>query len=449
MRLFGTNGIRGVVGRDLTPDLALRVGRAVATVWGRVTVAVGRDTRTSGPMLRNAVVAGLLSSGARVLDLGVLPSPALQYYVKERKLAGGVIVTASHNPPEWNGIKVVDGTGMEIPREVEETIEGLVASGAFATPAWRDVGGVATATDAVDLYVRGIAAKVDRDAIARRAVRVVVDPGNGAACHTTPNLLRGLGCRVTTINAQPDGTFPGRRPEPTPENLEELRRLVPVLGADLGIAHDGDADRAAIVDERGDFVDGDRLLAWLAGEVVGRRAGLVITPVSSSSCVEEVVRAAGGRLEYTKVGAPLVARAIYAKGAVFGGEENGGMIFPDHLFARDGGMTAAKVVELVSLSGGPLSGLLARVPRYYLKKGSVPCPPERRDGVLGRLRESAANRRVETIDGVKVYGEGGWVLLRPSGTEALLRIYAEGRTPEKAEEMRALGERLVRDALAT
>jgi len=447
MRLFGTNGIRGVVGADLTPDLAVRVGRAVATVWGRVLVAVGRDTRTSGPMVREAVVSGLLASGARVLDVGVLPSPALQFYVKERKLAGGVIVTASHNPPEYNGIKVIDGLGMEIPREAEERIEGLVASGAFATPGWREVGDASAAGDAVDAYVRGIAARVDGAAIARRRSHVVVDPGNGAACATTPRLLRGLGCRVTTMNAQPDGAFPGRMPEPTAENLAGLRALVPALGADLGIAHDGDADRAAIVDEGGGFVHGDRLLALLAGEVVRRTPGLVVTPVSSSSCVEDVVRAAGGRVEYTKVGAPVVARAMYAKGAVFGGEENGGMIYPEHLFARDGGMTAAKVVELLAVRGTPFSALAASVPAYHLRKASAPCPPERRDVLLARLRELAADRKVDSTDGVKVYGEGGWVLVRPSGTEAILRIYAEGKTPEQADALRALGERLVRDAL--
>ena len=161
------------------------------------------------------------------------------------------------------------------------------------------------------------------------------------------------------------------------------------------------------------------------------------------------MRAEGGRVEYTRVGAPLVARAIYGKGATFGGEENGGMIFPEHMFARDGGMTAAKVVELLARQDGPFSSLLAAIPRYYLEKSSVPCQRERRDAVLARLRELAADRKVDVTDGVKVYGEGGWVLLRPSGTEAILRIYAEGKTPEQAEAMRALGESLVRDALAT
>ena len=449
MRLFGTNGIRGIVGQDLTPELAMKVARAVATVRGPVTLAVGCDTRSSGPMIRSAAVSGLLASGAHALDLGVLPTPALQYYVKERGLAGGVVVTASHNPPEWNGIKVVDERGMEIARDAEERIEGLVASGAFATPAWQDVGELATAADAIDVYVRGVTAQIDRAAIARRALHVLVDPGNGAACATTPFLLRELGCRVTTINAQPDGAFPGRRPEPTAENLAALRTLVPALDADLGIAHDGDADRVAVIDERGEFVDGDRLLALLAGEAERLKGGLVVTPVSSSSGVEDVVRAEGGRVEYTKVGAPLVARAIYAKGAVFGGEENGGMIFPEHLFARDGGMTAAKVVELLATRGGTFSSLLAALPRYYLKKSSVPCPRERRESVLARLTELAADRKVDATDGVKVYGEGGWVLLRPSGTEAILRMYAEGKTPEQAEAMRALGERLVREALAT
>lgn len=447
MRLFGTNGIRGVVGKDLTPELAIRVGRAVATWRGRVVLAVGRDTRTSGPMVRDAVVSGLLSSGASVVDLGVLPSPALQYCVKQRQLAAGLIVTASHNPPEWNGIKVVDAHGMEIPREDEERIEGIIASGSFAVPKWRDVGSLSVASDGPSVYMRGIAAQVDREGIRSRKLHVVVDPGNGAACLTTPYLLRDLGCRVTTIHAQPDGLFPGRNPEPTSANLEALRRLVPVLGADLGIAHDGDADRVAIISEYGEFIEGDRLLAWLAGEVVRRSPGLVVTPVSSSSCVEETVTKFGGRVEYTRVGAPLVARAIYARGAVFGGEENGGMIFPEHLFARDGGMTAAKVVELLARSGEPLSKSLAAIPQFYLLKSSVPCPVDRREEFLAGIRQLTAGRKVDTIDGVKVYGEDGWVLIRPSGTEAIARIYAEGRTREAAESMLALGGRLAREAL--
>lgn len=447
MRLFGTNGIRGVVGKDLTADLAIRVGRAIATWRGRELLAVGRDTRTSGRMLRDALVSGLLASGASALDLGILPSPALQYYVKERRLAGGVIVTASHNPPEWNGIKVVDGQGIEIPREDEERVEEIVASGSFSVPAWREIGRLSAASDGPDVYVQGVAAKVDRQTIGRRRIHVLIDPGNGAACGTTPYLLRELGCRVTTINAQHDGTFPGRNPEPTAANLEELRRLVPVLGADVGIAHDGDADRVAIVTEYGEFVDGDRLLAWLAGEVVRRTPGLVVTPVSSSSCVEETVLKRGGRVEYTKVGAPLVARAIYARGAVFGGEENGGMIFPEHLFARDGGMTAAKVVELLAASDVPLSKCLAPIPRYELKKASVPCPVDRREAFLGRLRELASDYKVEAIDGVKIRGDAGWVLIRPSGTEAIARIYAEGRTSEAADAMLALGKRLATEAL--
>src|SRR3990170_4523299 len=195
MRLFGTNGVRGVGGQDLTLELAVDVGRAIATLWGPVTVAFGRDPRRSGPMIRGAVLSGLLACGARAIDLGILPTPALQYYVKERRLAGGVVVTASHNPPEWNGIKVVDGNGMEIPRETEEKVEALVESRAFAKPSWREVGDVAGAADGPDLYIRGIAAMVDRSVIATRRPHVVVDPGNGAACLTSPFLLRDLGCR--------------------------------------------------------------------------------------------------------------------------------------------------------------------------------------------------------------------------------------------------------------
>jgi len=447
-RLFGTNGIRGVVGRDMTVDLALGVSKAIGSYFGPGPVAVARDTRTSGPMLRDAVVAGLAATGHPIVDGGILPSPALQYLVHGGHFAGGVIVTASHNPAEFNGIKVIDPQGMEISRPEEEKIEALYFDGRFTLADWKDVGQVGTDESAAERYVDGILSRVDVPAIRARRFRVVLDCGNGAACVTSPLLLDRLGAEVISLNGQPDGRFPGRPPEPVRENLGALLQQVRESKGHLGVAHDGDADRAIFVDERGEYVVGDRSLALVAREVVEQKGGLVITPVSSSQCLEDVVRGAGGAVRYTKVGAPLVARAMIEFGASFGGEENGGMIFPEHQFCRDGGMALAKVLEIIAHHGRPLSALVGALPSYELHKISVRYPPEARDAILDRLRTLAQGNRVDDIDGVKVYVDDGWFLVRPSGTESIFRIFAEAKTEERAKALAARGEALLRAAMA-
>ena len=446
-RLFGTNGIRGLLGESLTADLALRVGRAVGTHCGSGEVAVARDTRTSGRMLRDALVSGILAAGCDVIDIGVAPTPCLQRFVVRRgNLSGGVVVTASHNPPEYNGIKVVDSLGIEIPRDREEAIERMCAERSFAAAPWDRIGHAREDSLAIPAYVHDVVAGVDADAIRTGAFRVALDPGNGAACLTSPRVLGALGCRVVTLNGHPDGAFPGRPPEPTPDNLAGLLRVVVETHADLGVAHDGDADRAIFVDERGRYVQGDRSLALLAREAVRGRGGTVVTPVSSSSCIEDVVVGEGGTVHYTRIGAPIVARTMHETGATFGGEENGGAIFPEHQFARDGAMAMAKLLELLARAARPLSALLDELPAYALQKLAVPVPDGHQERILAALVRSLAGRDVSTIDGVKLREPDGWVLVRPSGTEAIFRVFAEARTAERAQSLAEQGAQLVRDA---
>ena len=447
-RLFGTNGIRGVVGRDMTADLAVRVGHAVGTHFGSGTVALARDPRLSGPMLARAVAAGLMASGLEVVDLGMVPTPCAQFYVHSHPgLKGGIVITASHNPREFNGIKALDGQGMEMAREEEEAIESVYFEERYQAADWSSVGDLRSDAGAVDQYLRAILSRVDGEAIRRRKLTVVADPANGAGCVTTPYLLRALGCRVLTLNAQPDGAFPGRLPEPTVEHLGDLLRMVVEAKADLGVAHDGDADRAIFVDDRGSFLYGDKSLALLARRELAAHGGLVVTPVSTSSVLEDVVREAGGRLVRTRVGSPIVARTMLAEGAAFGGEENGGIIFPAHQFCRDGGMTVAKMLELLAAEGRSLSALAGALPQYSLQKGSVEVPVEKRAATLEALLSLVRDREVETIDGVKIHAPDGWVLVRPSGTEPLFRVYAEAKTPERARALAAEGAELVRRAL--
>ena len=446
-RLFGTNGIRGIVGETLTADLALSVGRAVGTHFGGGEVALARDTRGSGRMLRDAVVSGLLAAGCDVVDIGVAPTPCLQRFVARRgAFAGGVVITASHNPAEYNGIKVVDAVGIELGREREEVIERIHAERSFAAAPWDRVGHAREDATALRAYVDDVVARVDAEAIRRRAFRVALDSGNGAACATSPRVLAALGCRVVTLNGHPDGAFPGRPPEPTRDHLADLLRVVAETRADLGVAHDGDADRAIFVDDRGRYVDGDRSFALLAREAIRGRGGTVVTPVSSSSCVEDVVVAEGGKVHYTRIGAPIVARTMYEIGATFGGEENGGVIFPEHQFARDGAMAMAKMLDLLGRSQRPLSALVDDLPVYSLHKTSVPVPAGHQERIAAALLRTLKGRDVSTVDGVKLREADGWVLMRPSGTEAIFRVFAEARTPERARSLAEMGARLVQEA---
>jgi len=447
-RLFGTNGIRGVVGEMMNADLAVKVGRAIGTFFEGGSVGLARDPRLSGPMLARAAASGLMSAGCDVIDLGMVPTPCAQYFVaKSGHLKGAVVVTASHNPREFNGLKAIDARGMEMRREDEEVIEAIYFENRFHAAAWADVGSGRTDDTAISRYMEGIGAKIDAEAIGKRNPLVVIDPGNGAGCVVTPYLLRSLGCRVLTLNAQPDGAFPGRLPEPTPDHLGDLMRVVSEVHADLGVAHDGDADRAAFVDDKGAFVVGDKALALLAQAAVKSRGGAVVTPVSTSSVVEDVVRAAGAKVIRTRVGSPIVARTMFESGAVFGGEENGGVIFPDHQFCRDGAMSAAKMLELLAHEGKSLSALVAALPQYHIKKANVAVPVERREAVLTSIVEFAKGRKVDTTDGVKILEGDGAVLVRPSGTEPIFRVYAEAKTPARADALADEGVALIQKAL--
>ncbi len=438
MSLFGTNGVRGIANEELTAEMALDLGRVIATLKpGRIAVAC--DTRLSSFMLKSAVLSGIMSAGSDAIDLGVAPTPALQFYAKSKRFAG-VVVTASHNPREYNGIKFVQENGAEFFREMDEDSERIYSSKTFRVAKWNEVGTLLK-DDCIEPYVSAIVDSVSFD----RKFRVAVDCGNGAGSFTTPEILKKLDCEVYGINCNPDGRFPARNPEPVERELELLKRAVIDFKADLGVAHDGDADRAVFVDEKGEFVSEDTMLALMAKHYVEKSGGgIVVTPVSSSRCVEDAVREAGGEVVYTAVGSPVVAKVMMERKAVFGGEGNGGLIFPEHLLARDGGMSVAKVLELIDETGKKLSELINEVPRYCMIKGKVECRDKER--VLKGLRElfPEANH----VDGARIDFDDGWLLIRPSGTEPIARIYAEGKTRQRAEELYREGLGILKRLLA-
>ena len=451
-RLFGTNGIREVVGKTLTPAFVTRVASAIGTVApADRPVVLGWDGRTTSPDFARIVGSTLAVGGHHVLEVGLLPTPAIQYNVPRLGAGLGVIVTASHNPPEFNGLKCIADDGLEVRREVEERIESAFDASAAPAAAFDRVGQVDRDALGAERYLRGALELVDRHRIAARKFHVVLDCGNGASVPTSPRLLQRLGCRTVTLNGHIDGTFPGRRSEPTEANVGDLKRMVPAVGADLGVAHDGDADRAVFVQSEGSYVPGETMLALLARDAVERAGGgLVVVPISTSLAVEEAVRPCGGRVEYTRVGSPAVTRAMQEHRAVFGGEDNGGMIFPAFQLARDGAMSLVATLDLMARKSASLSDLVKDVPKFCLRRDTLACPVELRAQVLARVAErlGRGGGRVETLDGVKVTSPKGWVLLRPSGTEPIFRVSAEAKDDADARTLVSEGLRTVREALA-
>ncbi len=444
-KLFGTDGVRGIANEELTVEMAVNLGRVIATLRDGM-LAVGMDARLSSPMFKSAVIAGITSAGCDVVDLGLLPTPALQYYVKENKdVVGGVVVTASHNPRQYNGIKFIQNDGREFTRSMDEESERMYMSKSYRIVPWDKVGKV-YCEDCRRMYIEGIMEKVDVDTIAEKEFKVVLDCGNGAGCVTSPELLRRLGCKCISINAHPDGTFPCRNPEPVRENVEFLMKCVKDAGADVGVAHDGDADRATFVDERGEFVSEDVMLALMAKYYVEKNGGgIVVTPVSSSKCVEDAVREAGGEVVYTAVGSPVVAETMLKLKAVFGGEGNGGLVFPEHLLARDGAMSIARVLELMAKEGKKLSELVRDIPKYVTLKTKVPC--ENKLKLLEGLKEAFPD--ADFTDGARVEYEDGWILIRPSGTEPIARIMAESKSEKRARELLEMGIEVVKKILSS
>lgn len=447
-RLFGTNGVRGVINEFLTPQLVLDLGRAIGTVVGKGLIAVSRDSRMGGEMLTNALVSALVSTGCSVVDIGPAPTPTLQFMVPRLDCVGGVVVTASHNPPNFNGLKVMGPTGIEVPRDVESQIEDIYFKREFDVADWMSIGSIRSYDAAMREYLDAIKSHVDVEKIRQRQLTIVVDGANSVGSLATPILLRDLGCKVVSINCQLDGAFPGRNPEPTPENVSDLRRMVASINADLGVAHDGDADRATFVDETGRVLWGDQSFAIIASYVLAQKPNsTLVTPVSSGKLIEDVARQAGAKVDWTEVGSVVVSHRIEEIGAELGGEENGGVFFPAHLAARDGAMTVALIVDIMAKEEKQLSDLVSELPTYFSDKRKVPVPPEKKEAILdGLLLLTKEHNRI-TLDGVKLILDDGWVLMRPSGTEPLWRCFAEGKTQETAERLCKLGVEFIHSAI--
>ncbi len=449
-RLFGTNGVRFVPGVSHDLDFVISLSEAIGTYFGGGEILVGRDGRLSGPAVTNAAISGLLSSGRDVAEGGVVPTPALQYAVKTLGYRGGVMVTASHNPADYNGVKVSGSDGVEVPRLDEQRIEKIYFDRSQTKADWKTVGVAREDGSVVRTYQKGVLSKVDAKAVADRKFTVVMDLGNGAQSVAAPYIVESLGCKLITLNSVVDGSFPGRGPEPTPDTLKDLSSAVRSVGADLGVAYDGDGDRSIFCDETGRILWGDQSGCLVADFVLDKNQGsTVVTSVASSQAIEAVAKKHGAKVLRTKVGAVEISRTIIERNAVFGFEENGGCIFQPHIPVRDGGMTTALMLECLASRGMSFSKALAFVvPRYFQSKAKMEVNPKKVEAAM-RSVERKAGGKVEKVDGVKVWaGEHSWVLVRPSGTEPIIRIFSEAETQEEADQLVKKFARLVKAASA-
>ncbi len=439
MQVFGSSGVRGVAGVELTPAFVGRIAAAAGVVFDTDAVAVARDTRTTGELFADAAASALASVGCNVHRLGPIPTPAAQFYADSTGVPA-VVITASHNPPEYNGVKLVGSDGVELSRNRLEQVEARLLAEDVERVRYGEVGRSRRVEGVADDYVDSVlaAADADRERIADAGLTVALDPGHGAGSLTSPRFFRELGCSVVTVNAQPDGHFPGRHPEPTGANLADLRRLVRTTDADVGIAHDGDADRAVFVDENGEQISGDASFAALTEATLGP-GDTAVSAINVSQRVVDVVKGTEADLDLTPIGSTYIIsriRELRARGETIpiAGEGNGGVLFPTYRIARDGAYTATKFLALVAER--PASEVVAPHGGYAKRQLNLGYSTDNeREAMLAAAEEHARTADAEptTTDGFRLdYGDA-WTLVRASGTEPLVRVYAEARTESRAE----------------
>ncbi|HEU4631707.1 MAG TPA: phosphoglucosamine mutase [Gemmatimonadaceae bacterium] len=437
--MVSVSGVRGRVGEALTPEIVARFAAGFGA-WalgrgGSTRIVVGRDSRVSGPLFHRVVVAALEAVGATVVDVGMAPTPTIQLAVEHHHAAGGLAITASHNPIEWNALKFIGPSGLFLDPQEGAAMRAVV-EGTIPYVTWDRLGTTEPDPEAVARHVEQILALpyVDVEGIRARRFHVALDCCHGAGATIMPVLLERLGCRVTAINLTPDGRFP-RPPEPVAENLLELEALVRGSGADVGFAVDPDVDRLALVSDEGRAIGEDFTLALATRLVLRHRHGPVVTNLSTSQLIDDAARAGGQRVTRAPVGEVNVAVRMRELGAVVGGEGNGGVILPELHLGRDAPAGAALILQLLLEDARPLSAVAAEYPRYAIVKDKLERPSAPLDAVYTALSESFAGAESDRQDGLRLSWPDAWLHVRPSGTEPIVRVIAEAPTRERAREL--------------
>jgi phosphomannomutase len=433
---IGISGVRGLVGETFTPELAVGFAQAFGTYLDSGRILVCRDARTSGPMVRSAVLAGLLASGCEVVDLGVCPTPSLQLAVRRLEADGGISITAGHNPEPWNALKFVRGDGLYLNALQADELLDIFHQGEFAKAGWERIRSRVEERDAVTHHLEALARVFDVEAIKSRRLTVAVDCCNSSCSYLSPRWLSLLGCEVLAVNDDPSAPFP-HAPEPTRRTMAQLRAVVKAGRADIGFAHDADGERLGIVTEEGEILGEEATLPLCAEIQLRRESGAVVTNVSTSAAVERVAERYGASVIRTPVGQAFISEAMAENRAVLGGEGSGGVIVPRVQLTHDSAAAVGLILEHVARTGARASELAAALPRLSMLKHYVEVEPNRIYSVLQRVYEELEREGMpfDETDGVKVRRPDGWVHVRVSNTESKIRVIAESDTDARAQQL--------------
>ncbi|MBT5200783.1 MAG: phosphoglucosamine mutase [Thaumarchaeota archaeon] len=433
-KFFGTNGIRGVFSEDFTLEFIHDMTLAIGTYFKKGPVLIGYDGRDSSPVICKVIRSALNSIGIDCNVAGIVPTPCLEFAVKKLGYSGGIMITASHNPPQYNGIKPAASDGVEISREDELIIEDI-----YLQKTWiknpKNYGSTGKEERTIDVYLKGIISQVDSKLIESKQFKVVLDLGNGAQAVSAPDFCKSLQCKTFLVNQKIDGTFPGRGSEPTPQNLSELSETVIKNNADVGIAFDGDGDRSIFCDNKGNILTGDKSALVLTRHILKKNPNsLVVTCLNSGSNTEILAKEFESKVIRTKVGSVEVSRKMVPTDALIGFEENGGFMYGKHNQVRDGCMTLALMLELLATSNQTLYENINSLPTSFTTKDKISCTPENVSKLISSLKKEFTDS--DTTDGIKITIDAkNWVMIRPSGTEPIVRVYAESESQEKLDDL--------------
>ncbi len=436
--IISVSGVRGTVGEALDPNLLTRFAAAFGTLVKGQTVVVGRDTRTSGPMVHHAVLAGLVATGCTVIDVGVCPTPTALFMSKDLNADGSLVITASHNPINWNGIEFASESGRLLSEAERTRLMRIYESGDFNLVPWDQQGTVEIIDTAIDQHIAGVlnCDWVVRNQTHSQALKVVIDCGNGAGSVISPRLLRALGCEVVELSCVPNGYFP-RSAEPTPDTLDQLCEVVKSESAALGFAHDGDADRLVLVSEEGVPLSSEYTFTLAAEFLLNKQKGDIVATVSTTRMLDDVADRHGVKLYRTPVGVGFVVEKMREIGAVIGGEGTGGVIYPELQYTTDGIASIAAIVQLLAeSSASTISEVVASIPSYAICKEKLEVPSQQvADAVLQLAIETYSDETLDLADGIKRVWEDRWVNIRKSGTEPVIRVFSEAQTSEEAQDL--------------
>ncbi len=432
-KLFGTNGVRGVFGEDLTLDFISKITLSIASFFKKGPILVGYDGRESSIAISKIVTATLSLAGLDSAVCGLVPTPCLQFATRQLGYNGGIMITASHNPPQYNGLKVIAKDGIEISRESELQVEKF-----YFTKKWKTTkkfGSILKESNAVSTYLSGIKKQVNATKIRSKNLKIVIDLGNGAQAVTAPTLCKELGCETVLINEKIDGNFSGRGSEPTPQNLDELSNMIIKSQADLGIAFDGDGDRSIFCDEFGKIITGDRSALLLSKYILKKQPkSKIITSVNSTYIIEKIAADSKSKVLRTRVGSVEVSRKMVNENAIIGFEENGGFMYGKHNQVRDGSMTMAILLDLLASGKNSLSQEMDALPPSFTTKGKIECSKNDFKKIVKILQTEPYKK--DLTDGIKLsLDDSSWIMVRLSGTEPIARIYAESYSQSKLDEI--------------